>query len=313
LPYADFHTDYKKTKLAPDELVLSVSLPRRFSGYVSLARKVGARSAQAISKVCMAALGRMEQGAVDDLHIALGSVAPIPFRLRKTEQIVSGKPLNESVVAMAKATAMQEVAPIDDIRSTARYRAAVAGNLVAEFLRSLAAIENNAPVVLTRWNESPFDEAVVQILSCCGSRAWAREMATRRPFQSAAALSIASDEVWHTLPPSDWLEAFHNHLRIGESDSHAPSGESSSSWAMQEQKSVAGADDATKIALAEANREYEKKFGHIFIVCATGKSAEEMLTILADRMNNEAKTELREAAEQQRQITQIRLKKWLHP
>src|SRR5258708_24288338 len=145
LPYADFHTGYKKTKLAPDELVLSASLPRRFSGYVSLARKVGARSAQAISKICLAALGRIEGGVAEDIRIALGSVAPVPLRLYKTEQIVKGKPVNESLVLLASKTAMEEIKPIDDIRSTAKYRAAVAGNLVAEFLRLLAANEKCGP------------------------------------------------------------------------------------------------------------------------------------------------------------------------
>ena len=91
LPYVDFHTGYKKTLLAPDELIQSVCLPRRFSGYFSHARKVGARNAQAISKVCIAALGRMANGVVEDVRIALGSVAPVPLRLRETEQAVNGK------------------------------------------------------------------------------------------------------------------------------------------------------------------------------------------------------------------------------
>ncbi len=137
LPYADFHTGYKKMKLAPDELIRAVCLPRRFSEYVAYTRKVGARNAQAISKVCIAALGRVAGGVVDDIRIALGSVAPVPVRLVKTEQLLKGKRYDSSLLVMAKQAATAEIRPIDDIRSTAKYRAAVAGNLVAEFLEHL--------------------------------------------------------------------------------------------------------------------------------------------------------------------------------
>lgn len=166
--------------------------------------------------------------------------------------------------------------------------------------------------VLAHWNEAAMDAAAAEILPCCGSTAWAREMARRRPFRDDATVVAASDDIWGGLNRSDWIEAFHSHPRIGESKAPSSSTPDSVAWAMQEQKKVAGAGDAVKIALVEGNREYEKKFGHIFIVCATGKSASEMLEILQRRMRNDAETELHEAAEQQRQITQIRLKKWLH-
>ena len=139
LSYVGFHTDYKKTKLAPDELIQSVCLPRKFSGYVCHGRKVGSRSAQAIAKVCIAALGRVAGKTVEDVRIALGSVAPVPLRLSETERVVRGKAVDESLVALASKTAVAEIRPIDDIRSTAKYRAAVAGNLVAEFLTLLNA------------------------------------------------------------------------------------------------------------------------------------------------------------------------------
>jgi putative cofactor-binding repeat protein len=138
LPYADFHTGYKKMKLAPDELIRAVCLPRRFSEYVAYTRKVGARNAQAISKLCIAALGRVAGGLVDDIRIALGSVAPVPVRLVKTEQLLKGKRYDSSLLVMAKQAATAEIQPIDDIRSTAKYRAAVTGNLVAEFLEHLS-------------------------------------------------------------------------------------------------------------------------------------------------------------------------------
>ena len=142
VPYTTFHTAYRKTKLAPDELVLSICLPRQFSAYHHHTRKVGARNAQAISKVCIAALARITNGEVEvkvnDIRIAMGSIAPIPLRLTETERIIRGKSIDAKLILSAKSAAAAEVRPIDDIRSTARYRAAVAGNLVAEFLSSLA-------------------------------------------------------------------------------------------------------------------------------------------------------------------------------
>jgi CO/xanthine dehydrogenase FAD-binding subunit len=144
VPYREFHTEYKKTVLAPDELIRDISLPRRFSGYVMHTRKVGTRNAQAISKVCLAALGRIANGAIQDVHLALGSVAPIPLRLSETEHLLSGKKIESSLFETARRTLIQEIRPIDDIRSTARYRAAVAGNLVVEFLEKLAAESANS-------------------------------------------------------------------------------------------------------------------------------------------------------------------------
>jgi len=141
VPYLDFHTDYKKMKLAPDELIRAICLGRRFSNYLHYARKVGARDAQAISKVCVAALGRLKGGVagtvIDDVRIALGSVAPVPLRLTEVERIAKGKPVEPELVQLARKMTSAAIQPIDDIRSTARYRSAVAGNLVAEFLEQL--------------------------------------------------------------------------------------------------------------------------------------------------------------------------------
>ncbi len=139
VPYVDFHTGYKQVQMARDELIRAVCLPRRFSGYAAYARKVGARNAQAISKVCVAALGRLHHGVIDDVRIALGSVAPVPIRLRATEHHLRGKPFEQSLIETARKAAIAETRPIDDIRSTARYRAAVVGNLVREFLERFAA------------------------------------------------------------------------------------------------------------------------------------------------------------------------------
>jgi len=316
LPYVGFHTGYKKTQLAVDELVQTVCLPRRFSGYFTYARKVGARNAQAISKVCIGALGRLTDGVIEDVRIALGSVAPVPLRLRETERAVRGKVIDANLLLSARKAVAAEIRPIDDIRSNASYRSAVAGNLVVEFLNRLGSIEN----VLTRWNHLPIDESVRVILPCCGSTAWARGMEARRPLADEAALLAAANEMWRNLAQSDWIEAFESHPRVGES---RPSGlkaqsspvvdsrDQSVGWSAQEQSNVTDSDVAAKAALADANREYERRFDRIFIVCATGKSALEILEILRRRLKNDAETELLEAAEQQRQIMEIRLRKWL--
>ena len=136
--YSDFHTGYKQTVLAPDELVKTICLPRRFSGHTAYSRKVGGRNAQAISKVCVAALGHVSNGAVDGVRIAAGSVAPVPLRLRGTEGVIRGRTLDPALLRSARAAAISEIRPISDIRSTATYRAAVLGNLIVEFLQKLA-------------------------------------------------------------------------------------------------------------------------------------------------------------------------------
>jgi CO/xanthine dehydrogenase FAD-binding subunit len=137
VPYVGFHTGYKKMGLAPDELIRAVCLPRRYAGYVAYSRKVGARNAQAISKVCVAALGKVAGGVVVDVHIAVGSVAPVPLRLVETERVVRGQRIDSQLVGLVRRTATGEIRPIDDIRSNAGYRAAVTGNLVGEFLGRL--------------------------------------------------------------------------------------------------------------------------------------------------------------------------------
>lgn len=169
---------------------------------------------------------------------------------------------------------------------------------------------------LPRWNLIPIREAAREILPCCGSTAWADGMAARRPLRDEATLLAASDETWRNLAEADWMEAFRSHPRIGEtktgeSQASQPVPAQSSSWSKQEQQYVTAADDEIKAELAQANKEYERRFNRIFIVCATGKSGPDILDILRRRLSNDDATELHEAAEQQRLITHIRLKKWL--
>ena len=165
--------------------------------------------------------------------------------------------------------------------------------------------------VLARWNSLDAADAAREALPCCGSSAWAVALAARRPIADEASLITASSSVWLALPKEEWQEAFDSHPRIGQKHAQTHATEESLRWSAQEQRTALTEDDATKLALEEANRRYEQKFGRIFIVCAAGKTSTEMLAILEARMKNDAATELREAAEQQRQITQLRLHRWL--
>ena len=141
LPYRDFHLSYKKTALAPDELVHSVTLLRNFSGYKQYIRKVGPRNAQAISKVAIAAVARLQGGLIEEIRIGTASLREVPTRLLATEKALVGKAVTAESIAEARAALLGEARAIDDIRSSARYRAMVAGNLLAEFLSSLGRID----------------------------------------------------------------------------------------------------------------------------------------------------------------------------
>jgi OHCU decarboxylase len=167
-------------------------------------------------------------------------------------------------------------------------------------------------------------------LRCCGSSRWAREMAAARPFESAERLHEAADRIWSSLDAADWLEAFAAHPRIGvrasargrqsalehEGRDRSVTGErgwGSASlekrWAAAEQAGVSSAPESVLARLADGNRAYEAKFGYIFIVCATGKSAQEMLALLEDRLSHDPATERCIAADEQAKITHIRLDK----
>ena len=137
LPYRDFHLSYKKTVLAPDELLFSIQLQRRFSGYRSYIRKVGPRNAQAISKVALACVARIENNTITDIRIGAASLREIPTRCTAAEQALLNQAITPATIAAARAALVAEVRPIDDIRSTARYRAAIAANLLEEFLQQL--------------------------------------------------------------------------------------------------------------------------------------------------------------------------------
>lgn len=137
LPYHGFHTGYKQMIIRPDELLSRIRLPRNTTGAKHYYRKVGTRKAQAISKVCFAALGRTNNGRIDDVRLAIGSVAPIVVRCVQTETALRSQQPDSTTVKSAQASLLREISPIDDIRSTANYRLQVAANLLADFVATL--------------------------------------------------------------------------------------------------------------------------------------------------------------------------------
>lgn len=164
---------------------------------------------------------------------------------------------------------------------------------------------------MERLNELPAEQAAGELLTCCGSREWARQVADRRPFANAAHLLEAADAVWWSLDQADWLEAFRSHPRIGELMAAASQTDQEEQWSAKEQEGMNTAAHATRQALVEGNRAYEARFGHIYLVCATGKSGEELIAILTQRLENGSETEIRVAAEEQRKITHLRIEKLL--
>ena len=159
---------------------------------------------------------------------------------------------------------------------------------------------------MERWeriNDATPEEARAQLQVCCGSHRWIDRMMTRRPFASLAAARNAAREEWAALGPADWREAFEHHPKIGQS----VASRGASALSAQEQAGVTTATDSVKQALALGNRAYQERFGYIYIICATGKSAEEMVAILHTRLTNDPDAEIRVAAEEHAKICDLRL------
>lgn len=157
----------------------------------------------------------------------------------------------------------------------------------------------------------PESRAKKLFAECCGAPRWVSRMLARRPFKSRAAVLSTADEIWRSLDSADWREAFTHHPRIGERKSAVPQTARGSALASREQAGVEEANADLRADLAAANREYEQRFGYIYIVFATGKSAEGMLALARERLRNDPDIELRVAAEEQRKITRLRLDKLL--
>lgn len=166
-------------------------------------------------------------------------------------------------------------------------------------------------VSIAEMNAMPDDRAVELLAECCGASRWVSGMVARRPLASRNAMLSAADDVYGSLTSIDWLEAFAHHPRIGERTGAVAQGARGSAWSTGEQSGVDRARGDVRDELAAANRVYEQRFGYIYIVCATGKTAEEMLALARARLHNDPDTEIRVAAEEQRKIMRLRLEKLL--
>jgi allantoicase len=164
---------------------------------------------------------------------------------------------------------------------------------------------------LARFNQRPLPLLREDLLRCCGSSEWVEQMLLATPFESPEQVYRLAERVADTLSAEDWLEAFAHHPQIGDLESLSRNFAQTADWASQEQAGSVGAADSVLQALADGNRAYLEKFGFIFIVCATGKSAAEMLTLLEERLSNDPEKELGLAAGEQRKITRLRLEKLL--
>ncbi|MGH7536314.1 MAG: 2-oxo-4-hydroxy-4-carboxy-5-ureidoimidazoline decarboxylase [Gemmatimonadales bacterium] len=163
-------------------------------------------------------------------------------------------------------------------------------------------------LTIARLDALPPAEAAEQLRACCGSSRWVEVMLARRPFGSVQALLAAADEAWRATGPADWDEAFAHHPRIGERHAAAPVSAAARAWSAGEQGTAARADAETRAALAEANREYERRFGRIYLVCAAGRSAGELLADIETRLRNDPERERAIAVEEQGKITRLRLR-----
>ena len=153
------------------------------------------------------------------------------------------------------------------------------------------------------------EDATKAFLQCCGSSRWAQAVTAGRPYDNVERLIAQANDVWWILQPSDWLEAFRSHPKIGEKKAAEPVSDRSREWSGQEQVGVRDASKEIIDSLATLNRVYEERFGFILIICATGKTSEEMLASLRERLENDATRELTIAAAEQSKITELRLRK----
>ena len=166
-------------------------------------------------------------------------------------------------------------------------------------------------MTLESLNSLTISDANEQFETCCGAANWVEKMNQNRPFQNKDDLYQKAESIWYSLSSKDWLEAFTHHPKIGNIDSLRKKFHNTKSISKDEQSGINDAAESTLKDLAESNQLYQDKFGFIFIICATGKSADEMLALIKIRLNNNANEEMRNAAKEQNKITQLRLEKLL--
>jgi OHCU decarboxylase len=160
-------------------------------------------------------------------------------------------------------------------------------------------------------NSLPQRVCSAELLKCCGSARWAERMAAQRPFDGINSMLESADKIWWELDAEDWLEAFSHHPKIGEKKAAVVQSTEAARWSEQEQSGASTVAEETRAELLALNHAYEERFGFIFIVCATGRTSEELLALLKERLHNDTETELGIAAEEQRRITHLRLRKLL--
>jgi 2-oxo-4-hydroxy-4-carboxy-5-ureidoimidazoline decarboxylase len=166
-------------------------------------------------------------------------------------------------------------------------------------------------MTLHEFNTLPKEQLIAELKKCCGSESWVQKMLPFVPAEDMVELLEDAEEQWWKCSKEDWLEAFSHHPRIGDIESLKKKLADTAAWAGEEQSGVQSASDDTLKALADANREYEEKFGYIFIICATGKNAEEMLGVLQARLRHSPEEEIEIAADEQSKITKLRIEKML--
>lgn len=166
----------------------------------------------------------------------------------------------------------------------------------------MANVDRSVNAALDRFNSLPAELAEDALYGCFANRRWAITVAAARPYKNVARALAAAEAAWSDTTDIEWLAAFETHPRIGGQGGHAPAASA------REQSRVAQAEPETLTTLAAENREYEKRFGHVFLIAASGRTGSEILESLRQRINNDAATELRIASEEQRKITRLRLK-----
>jgi allantoicase len=232
--------------------------------------------------------------------------------------------LEASACSDPAASQWKEILPRTPLRADSVHRFEITGNTAASQVRfniypdggvarlriyGVPTREGRTAEGLRWLNALPDEAARASLLNCCGSSAWAQRVVARQPFHDAAQLFEWAREIWKKLAKDDWLEAFRSHPRIGERNAGQPA--QAQRWSDQEQRSVANSGAQLLAELAKLNQSYEARFGYIFIVCAAGKSTEEMLALLQERLKNDPESELRAAAGEQEKITRLRLEKML--
>ncbi len=162
-------------------------------------------------------------------------------------------------------------------------------------------------VTVAQLDDFPETQAAFLLAACCGSSRWVASMVARRPFRTRAAVLAAADQMARELQPADWIEAFSHHPRIGERQSSVAVSTMARDWSADEQRVASDTDDRTRLELADSSAKYEQRFGFPFIVCASGRSAEELLAVLEERLGSSSDAELAIAAKEQQLITRQRL------